>query len=179
MLASSEDVEDLVRLYNALFLEVEDPYDDPPLEAMDETVQRCLQDIDLGVEKESRMDSTSLSTALGFVNNQPFLFNPSRHKAGFNPWDNPEAFDQTSSDFSSHDIVRTSLHWHQIAGVHSIFRTVFSSDIHHGKRNCKGVLVADEVGLGKTAMVITVLATLSHLIWLQENKRPLPPLFRK
>ena len=148
-------------------------------EMVDESIQQCLKDVDLGVEEENKMDPSALSQDLGYIDNLPFLFNPSRHKTGYNPWDKPAVFDSASPEFSSENIIPSSLHWHQLAGVHSIFRTVFSPNEVDGGSNCRGMLIADEVGLGKTAMVITVMVTLSHLIWLQGQKKPLPPLFRE
>jgi TATA-binding protein-associated factor len=177
-LASDEDVEDLVRLYEALFSDLEDTYEDPVVDVADEAVTQCFKDLDLGVEKESKMNIDELSLALGYTNRLPFLFNPSRHGAGCNPWDDAEAFDESAPNFDPEKITPSALHWHQVAGAHAIFRTVFSKPTD-GKENYRGMLIADEVGLGKTAMVITVLATLSHLVWIQKNNDRVPRLFRE
>jgi SNF2 family DNA or RNA helicase len=169
----------LLRLYHVLFSTSDDTYEEPLLEASDESVQRCLQEVDLGVEEESSMDYDSASSALGFSNGLPFIFNRFRHKAGLNLWDNPDAFNPESPNFEQEKLLAAALHWHQIVGTHSICRTIFSQKPSDEKSNARGMLIADEVGLGKTALVIAVLATLSHLVWLQKNNRPLPPLFRK
>ena len=67
-----------------------------------------------------------------------------------------------------------SLQWHQLVGVHAIFRKVFSSKPDPGC--CTGTLLADEVGLSKTYEAITTMAILSNLVMRQKHSglKPLP-----
>jgi len=46
------------------------------------------------------------------------------------------------------------LHWYQVAGIHSILWSIFSTDQNHPQ--VSGILVGDEVELGKTAQTIGV-----------------------
>lgn len=144
---------------------------------LDPSLKDCLEGVDLGVEEEITMDMTTLATDLGFDNGLPFLFNRSRHSMDLNTWDSPLSFDIKDASFDQDYVTPLSLHWHQVAGIHSILRHVFSPepDVDH----CCGMLVADEVGLGKTAMAIGIISSVSHFIWLQEHKSPLPPILRK
>ncbi|THV02122.1 hypothetical protein K435DRAFT_853107 [Dendrothele bispora CBS 962.96] len=84
-----------------------------------------------------------------------------------NCWDTPSLFNKPSPDR-----VPTSLHWHQLSGAHSVMRNLFKSSPDASA--CTGMLISDEVGLGKTALCLTILATLNQFCTLQERNEPLP-----
>jgi hypothetical protein len=65
-------------------------------------------------------------------------------------------------------------HWHQLAGAHAIIRKVFASESN--KDACTGMLIADDVGLGKTCLATLVIAFLADAVLCQRKKRPGPPL---
>jgi len=71
------------------------------------------------------------------------------------------------------DIQPQGLHYHQLAGVHAVIRKVFSNKPTEGP--CPGILLADEVGLEKMAMAISLMA----LVLLQASEVPLPLIIGK
>jgi len=110
---------------------------------------------DLGVEKETSLSRQQMSALLGFNNAMPFQFNEYRHKNGILPWDDPKAFE----DADSPDLQKIMLHWHQLFAVHAIVRNVFTVE---PVERTPGLLIADEVGLGKTAMAIAIVRQITH-----------------
>jgi hypothetical protein len=140
---------------------------------------------DLGVEFEANLPPDILASNLGFSKNLPLLFNEYRHKAGFTPWQsehetlfNPEL---AAKNPAMDPLI---LYWHQIAGLHSIIRSNFSSE--PVRDTTLGCLVADEVGLGKTFLSAMVIAFLSDVVTRQSMMKgsigdsvKLPPLLSK
>ncbi|KAF5343804.1 hypothetical protein D9758_016217 [Tetrapyrgos nigripes] len=174
--ASPEEIVHLSHLYAAYFLEDDDDGGNP-VSTTDEHLQAIFNNTeegDLGMEEEAHMDPRMLAHSLGFKQNGlPLQFNDSKHPSGATIWDHPKLFTEPSSN-PSHQL---RLHWHQQAGIHSILRNVFSSTPN--KSSCTGVLVADDVGLGKTALCLATIATLNQYILLQERKEALPSILRK
>lgn len=170
-LATAEDLLLLTRVYNEYFNDI--PDDDGPLIEPHSLLPFDLEDADggdMGMEVECTLDPTTLATALGFSRRKlPYQYNELRHLSGLTPWSDKQLFDTKPRPDC---LVNNELHWHQLAGVHSIVRNTFTAtpDPNH----CTGVLVADEVGLGKTAQSISVIAFLNHCIFLQENGMELP-----
>jgi hypothetical protein len=174
-LATPEDLEELVQLYEQYFRTYDDEQNQPIFR---EIVSVQLQDTDvadLGMEVEANLSVIDLAQSLGFVqDNLPFQFNRFRNIAGLTPWDKPELF--TTSLQQTDSLIPLKLHWHQLAGVHSIIRSAFTKTASPG--HCTGILECDEVGLGKTALAITVIGFLNQAVTLQVAKKPLPPILR-
>ncbi|KAF5344438.1 hypothetical protein D9756_011277, partial [Leucocoprinus leucothites] len=169
-LATEEDVTELLHVYHEYFeAHAEDEEEQPISDALEEN--RSLNDCagDLGMEIEGKKSFVALCKALGFRTGIPVQFNNHRHRAGVSPWDDEKLFKIEPAFLS-----RLSLHWHQLAGVHSIARSIFTEEkaINH----TLGVLVGDEVGLGKTAQAITFIAFLNQLIFLQQQNATFPPI---
>ncbi|KAJ3566667.1 hypothetical protein NP233_g6859 [Leucocoprinus birnbaumii] len=173
-LAREEDVTELIHVYREYFDARIDEEDEQPL-AGPLAEDRSLNDStgDLGMEVESTMSLTAICKALGFHTGLPLQFNKYRHRAGVTPWDNETIF-KVAPLPKELELLR--LHWHQLAGVHSIVRSLFTEqrDIEHSL----GVLIGDEVGLGKTAQAITTIGFFNQLIHLKANNQPLPPVIK-
>lgn len=123
------------------------------------------------------MTSDQLSTNLGFSEGLPIvLFNKYRHRAGLTPWsaEYPDCLDPEGPHKDELDPIK--LHWHQLAGVHAMVRKLI---VEQDGPECCGILLADEVGLGKTFQAITMIAFLSDLVIRQGFKLPPPPMIRK
>jgi hypothetical protein len=167
-LASPSDVEDLFRLYHDLF---DIPSEsEPVLQHKDHGSGLTLQDatiLDLGVEVEATMSPEQLATRLGFKNSRPTQFNDYCHQSGAVAWDSVCAhlFDANPPTDALQEI---ALHWHQLGGVHSMVRNIFSAEPR--QKPCTGLLCADEVGLGKTGFAIAFLTFLSNAIWHEESR---------
>ena len=132
-------------------------------------------DSDPGVENESSMSPDMLADNLGFPGGLPLLFNKYRHRGGLSPWDSETVhlFDDDAAQ-DDEDMIPFMPHWHQLAGTHAIFRKVFN--LEQDKSACTGMLIADDVGLGKTCQASMVIAALADAIQLQQDGKNLPPL---
>ncbi|KAF5345577.1 hypothetical protein D9756_011032 [Leucocoprinus leucothites] len=169
-LATQEDVSDLLNIYHDYFeANVEDDEEQPLANVV--PIDQDFEERDFGMEVEGTMSSEVLAQRLGFRTGIPPQFNTHRHRSGISPWDNPKLFAQ---DPIPEELSSLNLHWHQLAGCHSIVRCIFieAKDALH----TKGVLVSDQVGLGKTTQTITLITFLNQGIFLQSTNRPLPPI---
>lgn len=173
-MATEEDVTDIFNLYHEYFDNDVQDEDEPPIPDVVDDKQE-LNDCggDFGMEAEATMTPASLALSLGFKTGLPPLFNTLRHRSGISPWDDSTLFVDPNTDPLPGYLSKMRLHWHQLGGVHSIVRSVFSKDADP-QRQTLGVLVGDEVGLGKTAQAIAFIAFLNQAIWLQRSKRKLP-----
>ncbi|KAF5370979.1 hypothetical protein D9615_010044 [Tricholomella constricta] len=177
-LATEEDVSDLLALYDEYFDQDAEDQDEPPIsDALPDKQQLNDCGGDFGMELEAKMTPASLALSLGFKTGLPPSFNLLRDRSGISPWDDPLTFADPKADPLPCNLSKLCLHWHQLAGVHSIVRSIFTevADPSH----TTGVLVGDEVGLGKTAQAISTIAFLMQVIRLQETKRKLPRLIAK
>jgi len=175
-LTSAEDVSEVLALYHEHFsVEATDAM---PLEgnSIGVTFGVPVEGADPGVAIEFGMSYGELNKNLGFRKGLPFVFNTKRHSSGYTVWNPQHAplFDSKRNDPLLEDI---ELHWHQSAGIHAIIRMVFTSE--PSATHCTGVLLADEVGLGKTFQACAVIAFLGELAVRQEQKYNLPPIIGK
>lgn len=130
---------------------------------------------DAGVEQEARMDPTQLAENLGFVEGIPFLFNNHRRVDGLNSWQNAPAFVQNDENIPF--LMDLDLHWHQLAAVRAIVRVCFAA--LPSRDRCVGVLISDEVGLGKTYQAATAIAFLADATLRQVAGVRMPPILSK
>jgi hypothetical protein len=174
-LATDDDLAELNGKYHEYFSSQQD--DDGPVINDIPQLSFSLSDVDrsdLGMEAEARLSPDTLAKNLGFIRqNLPYQFQPFRHKTGITAWDQPASFNVTTRA----SLVEMKLHWHQLAGVHSIIRNTFTSKPKPD--HCTGMLICDEVGLGKTALSIATIAFLNQAVILQEFNEPLPPILSK
>lgn len=177
-LASTEDVADVVAIYQDLFAE---DTQDASVALQDQAVTlpsqlRHLSDGDPGVEIESRMSKQELAKELGFdtVALLPNPFTRFKHLGGLNQWNSPkdaeirfvtgttESKDPTANlNKCDQDLEPISLHYHQVAAIRAVVRQSFSQE---PKPQSRGTLIADEVGLGKTYQAAGVISVLADLI---------------
>ena len=122
----------------------------------------------LGVGPEMSMTPDQLVDKLGFKDGLPFLFIEYHHKTGLVTWDNTEMF----NNLSNPDIILLHLHWHQLAGIHTIIHQSFSAQ--WGTIEKPGMVVANDIGLGKTGIAIRMMAFLAHVISLSQLEQPMP-----
>lgn len=176
-LATEEDLAQLMRIYDEYF----DIEADGELRVIDEDAMSTYssgdfdtQGGDLGMEVEWNLDPEMLAEALGFLRKSlPHQFTTIRHAAGANEWQNPQRFEGPEN---LSNLKPLTLHWHQLAGVHSIIRNIFTKK--RKSKHCTGMLIADEVGLGKTALAISVIAFLNQSARVQDKGEELPPILR-
>jgi hypothetical protein len=176
-LTSQEDVSEVLALYSEYFgIESTDAM---PLDSgcpIGVPFGEPVEAADPGVKIEFGMTAEQLTSSLGFQRGLPFIFNSKRHKSGYTAWDPTHAslFDPKLNNPSLEDI---RLHWHQLAGIHAIIRLIFATI--PSPSHCTGVLLADEVGLGKTFQACTVIGFLGELAVRQSLKLQVPPIIGK
>lgn len=183
-LASEENVLDVINLYNDFF---NTPAPEDSVDLANQRPALPLQfgnqvdDATLGVEEESKLPPEVLAHNLGFPEGRPLLFNSHRHRGGLSAWDpaNAPLYERKNAE-KNPEMEEIKLHWHQMAGVHSIARKLFSPTPTPNPR--RGMLIADEVGLGKTYQAATLIALLSDRVTREQLKDnpniKLPPIFR-
>jgi SNF2 family DNA or RNA helicase len=177
-LATEEDVSDLINLYHEYFDQDLEEEDEPPIsDALPENQKLNNCGGDFGMEEESGMTPSSLAISLGYRSGIPATFNPIRDRSGLTPWDDPTPFSNLKLDALPDNLTQIRLHWHQLAGTHSIMRSILSPNPNPS--SVLGILIADEVGLGKTAQAISVIAFFMQAVFLQKTKRKLPRILSK
>jgi len=171
-LASEEIVTQISNLFNEyLNNDVEDE-DAPPISDANPDQQQLNNcGGDFGMEEEAKMTSVSLAMSLGFNTGRPFMFNTFRHRSGITPWEDHKIFAISDDDPVPSFLSRIFLHWHQYGGVHSITRSIFTPCPCQYPHHTLGVLIGDEVGLGKTAQAITFISFLNEAIFRQKTNR--------
>lgn len=174
-LASTKEIEEIHALYRELF---ETPLGQDATPVVSDTVATSAEELDragdLGVSGLANKSMVELRALLGLgpkSDDTPALpfFNTHLAKDGTTPhsksWPNKVA--QGSA-------VPLDLKQHQYVGVAALARLGFSdSPTHHG------AMLADEVGLGKTAQVIGLFAYLMHVRKQDALGLPRPPLLGK
>lgn len=161
LLATTEDVNELIDLYKDLVSNDSASAMDPIIDSQPSLripFGEPIDGADPGVEIEAGMSPEQLSQNLGLKEQLPWLFNT--HREDINKGNIP-----------------LSLHWHQLAGAHAIIRKTFSAT--PDPNGCTGLLVSDDVGLGKTFLAGAVIAILADIVIRQQMKKALPPIISK
>lgn len=178
MLATDEDIDSVISLYHEYFDNPSNAIEDVPIletTPLEISIGNESNAADVGADYEANKSPEQLATNLGFVENLPLLFNKYRHSAGLSCWTNPNVFNSVDPANLPSDIKRLQLHWHQLAGVHAILRACFTEQPLPD--HCTGMLVADEVGLGKTYQSASVIACLADAVIRQTLSVKMAPLF--
>ncbi|KAJ7795494.1 hypothetical protein B0H14DRAFT_2620913 [Mycena olivaceomarginata] len=172
----ANEVEVATEVFNSLWLPVDE---DPDVERWRE--ETFMGGTDLGVEEEKDLSSETLCEMLGW-----------NHETGI-----PAAFspyipcDPTLPSEASGGKEQTTLHWHQKVGVLAMLRkasqppknprdrlpanaspiekAIACRALKQGWANSPGVLLADDVGTGKTLQMLALVATLIQLFDYQES----------
>jgi hypothetical protein len=127
-------------------------------------------------EKFNQLPEPELWKFLGFNQEDgkvPF-FNDYLSLAGHNPIDHPSAFKDLDSENLPEDFIPCRLRWAQLVGIAAAITTFTQNDAAAVR---KSILLADDVGLGKTGTVMGIIAVFMHARMLQEKGAPLPPIF--
>ncbi|KAJ7725507.1 hypothetical protein B0H14DRAFT_3169646 [Mycena olivaceomarginata] len=166
----ANEVEVATEVFNSLWLPVDE---DPDVERWRE--ETFMGGTDLGVEEEKDLSSETLCEMLGW-----------NHETGI-----PAAFspyipcDPTLPSGASGGKEQTTVHWHQKVGVLAMLRkasqppknprdrlpanaspidkAIACRALKQGWANSPGVLLADDVGTGKTLQMLALVATLIQL----------------
>ncbi|KAG2059837.1 hypothetical protein BDR06DRAFT_1002927 [Suillus hirtellus] len=115
---------------------------------------------DLGIDNFRMLDDAALNRLLNFPDGWPALFACFRSLSRKSAWD-----DSAEKDFveGNPDMQQLSLLWHQHVGIASIVKKIWrKEEIHLG---VPGILLADEVSIGKTAQVMGTIAFMIDQYW--------------
>lgn len=118
---------------------------------------------DLGVDGWREMDNDKLNHLLHFPGGKPALFAEFRSKSGLCAWDEGAAAKFVKEN---EDMEPLSLLWHQRVGVAAIIDKTWMAEEKDGE--ISGILIADEVGVGKTALTMGTIAFVIDAYWVQE-----------
>ncbi|KAG1778089.1 hypothetical protein EV702DRAFT_1196506 [Suillus placidus] len=148
-LVAAGDVEEIWVLYVQLFETEPSQLEAPQLEEANENSGRAAW--------EDAPDD------LGFPGGKPALFAEFRSKIGLCAWD-----ESSTSKFmkDNEDMEPLSLLWHQRVGVAAIVNKIWSATKKDGE--VPGILIADKVGVGKTALTMGFIAFVINAYWVQE-----------
>jgi hypothetical protein len=113
---------------------------------------------DLGVGEFLSRSTNELEALMCWPSSRPPLFANLRSKTGRSEWAEKQHFSADDVDLEP-----LSLLWHQMCGVAAIISKVWTEE----PGAVPGVLLADAVGLGKTAQIIAVIAMIIQ-VWAAE-----------
>jgi hypothetical protein len=164
--ADKSEVERTWALFVNLFVDV--PNDEPPSVPNQSEVARWEDDIlDRGVGKFKGMPTDDLCLLLGFLGGRPPSWMDVRATDPLiNSWDYPNQFQGIKKGAPlPTDLATLELLWHQLVGIASMVDKAFSE---HENDKVPGFILADAVGVGKTAQIMGFIAFL-QLVWLSEQ----------
>lgn len=115
---------------------------------------------DLDVDSFQHLDDTALNNLLHFPEGRPSLFAQFHSISCKCAWD-----ELLERDFSKDnpDMLPVTLLWHQRVGVAALVKKFWEVEKHRG--GVPGVLIADEVGVGKTALIMGTIAFIIQAYW--------------
>jgi hypothetical protein len=134
----------------------------------DDGLRECWnQTDDLGVGAWSYANDDNLNKLLGYKDGRPALFAKCRSKSGKSAWDT--ALTDNSDLFDLHPM------WHQKVGVAAMASLLWT------KEECQavpGILLADKVGLGKSAQVMMLIDLIIEMHMAEEIVKEGKPAWR-
>ena len=134
------------------------------------TSEECFGHDDLGVDKEKKMSLAELKSTLGITDQFPG-FNKFVNRNGASPWEDHKLYEQAKVDEGG-EWGLLELRWHQYGALHALIRELMSETM---PEIAEGVMLADKVGVGKTAVTIAFIAILNHTAQLDKAGKPRPP----
>ncbi|RXW13670.1 hypothetical protein EST38_g12186 [Candolleomyces aberdarensis] len=175
-LAKSEDLQEILALFDAHFA----PDEQLPELCSTSSIPFAepVDGADPGVEVEASMSYDDLRANLQLDNHgRLLLFNQHRHVGRITSWSASgdrvfQAFHLRQENAELFKPIK--MHWHQLAGAHAIARRFFTEE--QSVTNILGMLIADDVGLGKSFLALLFAGFLIELGVKQRKKLPLPPL---
>ncbi|KAG9318996.1 P-loop containing nucleoside triphosphate hydrolase protein [Chiua virens] len=163
--AATGDIEEIWATYVQLFgLKAADGGHLQCVLNSDAGIQEAWEDLaDLGVAQFAHHSEEALSSLTNFPDGSPTLFSKFRSLSGLCAWD-----DDNAKQFSSSnpDMKPLRLLWHQLVGVASVIDKAFSAE--PVETGLPGILIADAVGVGKTALAMGVIAFIIDAFYGQE-----------
>lgn len=134
-------------------------------------------DGDLGVEYFSKLTPEALHFTLGFPEGRPVHWCHWRLPTQFvNFWDQKD-WEMAKATVKPPNANALTILWHQATGVASMARQCFTEEVTAVP--VPGILLADAVGVGKTAQVMGFIAFLQSVWMSEQGKCKRPPIVGK
>jgi hypothetical protein len=157
------------------------PSDDLVIQNGDDHIQSMNAEFwgkdDMGVQAYASMSPESIHTELGWLNGfDAPSFQPFRHADGVRTgWSHPAEFGNldTRDPIPSPGFIPQRAKWVQLCGIASIISLIFT-EAEVPKPG--GILLADEVGVGKTLHALGVCAFINQIIQGRAAGIPDPPI---
>jgi hypothetical protein len=129
---------------------------------------------DMGVDEMKKKRVEELCTLLGFPDARPIIWNSYRAAGNAqNAWEVGDEAGRKKFDEGGEQMEPLCMLWHQLVGVASMAHKVFSAE---ERQECFGILLADEVGVGKTAQVMGFIALLQTIYQAEQKQKTRPAL---
>ncbi|KAG7441287.1 uncharacterized protein BT62DRAFT_1011878 [Guyanagaster necrorhizus] len=128
---------------------------------------------DLGVESWSKTTDKVLAEMLRWDNGCPDEFNPFINTSLTDYWENPD-YAAKIPPGGDEDNEVMNIMWHQIVGITAMVNMLWTTKLDDD--GVPGILLADEVGLGKTAQMMGLLAFIISCYRAQKLSKELPPV---
>ncbi|KAG2340580.1 hypothetical protein BDR05DRAFT_1002399 [Suillus weaverae] len=150
--------------YVQLFRETPTEPEAPNIESGDESgADIWAASNDLGVSLFRHLDDAALNHMLHFPDGRPALFAEFRSISRKCSWDKGVSHLFVKEN---NDMLPLALLWHQHVGVASLVEKIWQPvECPHGM---PGTLIADEVGVGKTALVMGTIAFIIDTYWVDQ-----------
>ncbi|KAF8668495.1 hypothetical protein AX14_006173 [Amanita brunnescens Koide BX004] len=138
------------------------------------TLWSDANDGDMGVEEMKMKSTDELCSLLGFKDGRPFTWNKYRSLGNIrSAWDTSLESELAMFIDGGEDMELLTLLWHQLVGVAAMASKVWLKD---ESKKTFGILLADDVGVGKTAQVMAFIAFLQLVYESQVQDVALPAL---
>jgi hypothetical protein len=160
------------------------PSDDLFIQHGDDNLQAMAEELwttgDMGVEDYASMSPEAIRAELGWSNGfDAPSFQPFRHvdvsRLHYTAWTHPTEFSllDTSNSPPPPEFIPQRTKWVQLAGIASLIKGIFTQA--NGPKP-GGILLADEVGVGKTLHALGVIGFLNQIIQGRSAHIPDPPI---
>lgn len=146
----------------------------PDTPAQQEIKQKNQELGELGVNTYGSHSLQDLRLHLAMPNSLTPSMYPYRHKASLDPYNHPMAFALIKKDQPLPPLIKPqALREHQMVGLAEIITRAFFKE---AQATGAGLLLADDVGVGKTAQIIAFICWLADQIDLLKANLPMAPI---
>jgi TATA-binding protein-associated factor len=173
-LANKEAVQQIVNMYLDFFHREDGELNLDEGSIVELWNEACNDSGDMGVERMQTKTEEELCNLLSFHNGRPINWNSFRSVTNSaTAWEELDEVARAKFETGGDDMQELSLLWHQLVGVASLAVKAWGTDTRHAPF---GILLADEVGVGKTAQVMAFIALLQLVNQCEVNGQSRPPI---
>ncbi|KIL63772.1 hypothetical protein M378DRAFT_11866 [Amanita muscaria Koide BX008] len=173
-LANKEAVQQIVNMYLDFFQREDGELNLEEGTAGELWTEACNDSGDMGVAHMQTKTQEELCNLLSFQKGRPINWNSFRSFSNSaTAWEELDEVARAKFETGGDGMQELSLLWHQLVGVASLATKAWGPDARHAPF---GILLADEVGVGKTAQVMAFIALLQLVHQCELNGQQRPPL---